>query len=110
MPEVKLNIYIAGPMRGHPDLNRRSFHDAESYLNSKNIYITHNPAKWDEELDISIEDLYGKAELSKALRRDLDAIFECDCMFMLRGWEKSDGAKLEHGLATMIGLTIIYQT
>ena len=105
----KLRIYIAGPMRGLKDLNRERFFEAESYLNNKGIYITQNPARWDDESGLSVEDLCCKTELSKAFRRDLNAIFECNCVYMLRGWEKSEGARLEHALATMINLVIIYQ-
>ena len=34
----------------------------------------------------------------------------CDCVFMLDGWEKSKGAKMEFERAVKNGLNIIYQT
>lgn len=106
---TKLNTYIAGPMRGHNNLNREAFYMAENYLNATNIHDTHNPAKWDEDLGLTTEDLEKPDEVSKALQRDLNAIFDCDCIYMLRGWEKSAGAKLEHELAVVLGMTILYQ-
>jgi hypothetical protein len=109
LTQEKLNIYIAGPMRGFPNLNRESFYNAESKLNSDGIWITHNPARWDEDLNLCVEELQSKEEFYKALQRDLNSIFRCDCMFMLRGWERSEGAKLEHALAIALNLTIMYQ-
>ena len=50
-----------------------------------------------------------KLDLRKALKRDVDLIFECDCMYMLWGWEKSEGARMEHALATALGMKVYYQ-
>tara|TARA_R110002051_G_C8571155_1_gene475814 strand:- start:396 stop:734 length:339 start_codon:yes stop_codon:yes gene_type:complete len=105
----KLNIYIAGPMRGLPDLNRAEFHVAAYKLEMDGIYQVHNPAEWDENLGLTAEDLCTKKELLKAMKRDMLAIFDCDCIYMLRGWEQSAGARLEHSLATFMGIIIMYQ-
>lgn len=106
----KLNIYIAGPMRGYPDLNRDQFYAAALKLESAGIYEVHNPAEWDESLNLAPEDLYKGEEFAKAMKRDILAIFNCDCIFMLRGWERSEGARLEHSLAILLGIIIMYQT
>ena len=47
--------------------------------------------------------------LKEIARRDVDAIFQCEMIYMLRGWENSKGARAEHALANWIGLEIIYQ-
>ena len=43
------------------------------------------------------------------MMRDIDAIFISNAVYMLRGWEKSAGARVEHALAVYLGLYLIYQ-
>lgn len=74
-----------------------------------------------EELFVSnghkIEDIFNPARLEEAgkrweeyLARDLTWIFENKPMlYMLKDWEKSLGAKLEHAVAELWGLEICYQ-
>jgi hypothetical protein len=99
-----IKIYIAGPMRGHDDENSPAFYEAESHLNRKNIYSVINPARMDDEYGEN----YG-INYKDALKRDIDEIFKADSMYMLRGWEKSEGAKVEHALAIYLKLYILYQ-
>ena len=106
---TKLNIYIAGPMRGHTNLNRDAFHKAERQLDTKKVYNVFNPAKWDENLGVGVEDLYEQDELRTAIRRDLNAICDCEAIYMLNGWEHSSGARLEHMLASFLGLMVLYE-
>ena len=100
-----LVIYIAGPMRGHDDGNYPAFYEAEKMLESKGIWDTINPARLDDELSNG----YGVVDFKEALKRDIDEIFEADAMYMLRGWERSEGARVEHALAIYLGLSIQYQ-
>ena len=100
-----LTIYIAGPMRGHDDGNYPAFYEAEKLLTAKSIWNTVNPARMDEETSGG----YGTVNYKDALKRDLDEIFEADAMYMLRGWEKSEGARVEHALAIYLGLSLMYQ-
>lgn len=107
--EQLLKVYIAGPMRGITDLNRKEFNKAEKFLNKLGIYDPINPARLDKESGMSDEELVSREGLRLAMKRDIDALFECDAVFMLLGWEKSEGALIEHRLATMLGMTILYQ-
>mgnify|MGYP003555439623 CR=1 FL=1 len=43
------------------------------------------------------------------MREDLKAMLECDSIFMLPGWENSQGAKIEHRLATQLCFIVIYR-
>ena len=38
---------------------------------------------------------------------DMKMLLECDFIYMLRGWEMSKGAKLEHDVATSCGLKVL---
>jgi hypothetical protein len=40
---------------------------------------------------------------------DLEILSRCDAIYMLRGHEKSDGAKGELDLAKRLGLEILYE-
>ena len=43
-----LSLYIAGPMRGYLDFNRKEFYKAEDTLKSKGIYKIINPCTTNE--------------------------------------------------------------
>tara|TARA_R100001594_G_scaffold88143_2_gene122442 strand:- start:4441 stop:4770 length:330 start_codon:yes stop_codon:yes gene_type:complete len=106
----ELNIYIAGPMRGHKNLNREAFMKAEDYLRSKRIYYTIvNPVNLDKESKMSDEELQSRDGLREVMARDISELTKCDAVYCLEGWEKSEGAKIEHALAVMLNLTIMYQ-
>ena len=109
MAELKLKTYIAGPMRGYENNNHDAFDKAEKKLESLNAWIPVNPARVDREEGVNPADDMTKLDLRKALNRDIDLIFECDCMYMLWGWEKSEGARMEHALATALGMKVYYQ-
>ena len=106
---MKLNIYIAGPMRGYVNNNHDEFDRAEEELDKKNIWKPVNPARVDREEGVDPANDMTKLELKSALKRDVDLIFDCDCMYMLTGWAKSEGARMEHALATALGISVYYQ-
>jgi len=39
----------------------------------------------------------------------LNTLMLCTHIYMLRGWERSKGARAEHAVAVWIGLEIMYQ-
>jgi hypothetical protein len=44
------------------------------------------------------------------LEGDLAILRRCDCIYLLKGWELSQGARAEHELAVKIGLEIMYES
>lgn len=129
-----LRCYISGPVTGMADHNQKAFNDAEELL-KENFAAVINPlrisnlfgglAKIDEsyyahkrlsdakssyqtpvgrESDIKKSKLY--IELMNA---DLAIVRSCDCIFMLKGWEHSVGAKKELAEAINNGLEVILQ-
>ena len=90
-------IYIAGPMTGYEDFNRPAF-KAFSLKLSLDGNVVLNPAVLPDGLE---------------QREYMDiccAMIRCaDAVFMLRGWEKSAGARAENALAEKLEMEIIFQ-
>ena len=59
-------------------------------------------------VDVIAED--SKEHLRSCMERDLNAILVCDALVMLHGWEHSEGARVEHSLATYLGMPIFYES
>ena len=99
-------------MRGLPEYNFPSFYKAEEELLSKNIYSVVNPARLDEEqegFDPTKVSTTSRNFLRKVMRRDINDLLSCDGVYMLFDWHTSEGARIEHALASMLGLYIMYQ-
>lgn len=88
--------YIAGPMRGLPDLGRANFRHAEVQLREAGWKVI-NPAILPTDLP---DDAYMPICLSM-----LD---QADTVFMLPDWQKSIGANIEHAYAVSRVKKIVY--
>lgn len=92
-----MKIYIAGPMTGLPRFNRPAFNHAALELSFEGHTIL-NPA--------SLPDGLSQAEYMDICL----AMLRCaDGVYLLKGWENSDGAIVERALAKKLGLEIIAQ-
>ena len=93
-------LYLSGPMTGMPDWNYPAFNDAAENLRVVGGYEVLNPAELDPE---------GAEphELSwvDCINRDLEAMyrFKPDGIVFLPGWANSVGARIEAGLAYVMG-------
>lgn len=101
------SVYVAGPMRGLPNFNHEAFAQATVSLRKAGFEVF-SPAEKDAELGI-VPPPTGRTP--KALRRfpigsDLKWIAEGDAVFVLEGWEKSEGAVLETYVARYLGIPI----
>lgn len=107
-----ITVYIAGPMRGYPSHNFPAFHKAEQkWVSNPMIGRVFNPARMDEQEGFdpsTIDD--SKEHLRSCMERDINAILASDALVMLRGWEHSEGARVEHSLATYLKMPIYYES
>ena len=102
-------IYIAGPMAGVPESNYPAFNAAAAQLRA-NGWMVENP------VDIGAE--FGPPEAIQADRRLLarveqaerDVIPDCDAIYLLRGWQRSAGARGELAVALKYDLEIFLQS
>lgn len=119
-----MKVYIAGPMSGKPYLNKDSFMAAERFL-LKHLDLTKedifNPVRLDLELygsnfiekcpnGLPEEAASQGFDLRKSLGHDLKWICEeATHIYMLKGWEFSKGAAVEHALARALNIEIMYE-
>jgi hypothetical protein len=99
--EMKKKIYIAGPMTGYPLHNFPAFNAAMRVLTSQGHHVI-SPA--------DLDDLFGHDDnIDATIRRDFEAVMNVNAVYMLKGWEKSTGARAEHALAVWRGIEILYE-
>jgi hypothetical protein len=83
-------------MSGLPDLNYPAFNRVAKELRALG-YEVENPAE-NPEPPCGTRNGY--------MRMALAQLVKCGEIHMLRGWSKSDGAQIEHWVATRLGLII----
>lgn len=110
-PNPKLKCYIAGPMSGYAEFNFPAFFAAQELFESKG-YEVFNPASKDNEANVQTDKSFAEGDDQKLMQSgwDFRAAFDWDCnkviyadaIYMLKGWEKSSGARAEHAVAVSI--------
>jgi hypothetical protein len=102
-------VYIAGPMTDIPHLNRRAFNEAESLLRC-NGYHPINPVRFTEAVGYDFESTEIPERIVEAIKRmEIDSIYACDAVYLLKGWENSPGARDELMKALSLSLRIMKQ-
>ena len=95
---MRIKTYIAGPMTGIMKLNRPAFRDAATQLRKSLGRVVLNPATLPEGLT--------QAEYMDIC---LAMIRSADTVFLLQGWEQSEGAVAKYHYAKKIGKQLEYQ-
>lgn len=91
---MKPTIYIAGPMRGLPNGNRKAFNAAAGRLSAE--WQALNPVDFGRILPC--EDSDGRNDrqrLDALMAIEREAARRADAIYLLKGWEKSVGARDE---------------
>lgn len=104
-------VYIAGPMTGYKNFNFDAFFTAEHTL-KKQGWEVFNPANKDAEAGVVDGAGWDKGDdqalmasgwdFKEAFLWDCSKVIESDAIYMLKGWEKSSGARAEHAVAIAI--------
>lgn len=96
MKSHRCKVYISGPITGKLNLNVEAFDKAVDVLRHRG-FSTVNPH------DLETDKTKSYAHYMKLC---LVALMQCDSIYMLDGWEASRGARLEHRVAVVLGLTV----
>ena len=98
-------IYIAGPMRGIPELNFPEFYRIEALWRSM-CWDVVNPAQMDKDhgyVPTKSQVKFDNLSIEQAMARDLPAVASCDAIALMTGWERSQGANIELKHARALG-------
>lgn len=96
-------------MTGIENFNFPAFDAAKLFLEQQGHTVT-TPADIDRSFGFYGTDKeVGASLLERMFKADLDAIFRCDALYMLNGWEQSRGAFVEFSLAKFLGRKFVYQ-
>jgi len=104
-------IYIAGPMSGYPEFNFPAFKTAQ-YTLERQGWKVWNPAEKDQEVGVVSDKSFATGNDQELMKSGWDFretyLWDCqkviysDAIYMLKGWEKSAGARGEHAVAISI--------
>jgi len=95
-----MKVYISGPITGTTDYMER-FAEAQKYLESKGCTVI-NPALVNSNLPKDTK--YREYMLMSLLMLSM-----CDHIYLLRGYEKSAGARMELSKARELGIKTLYE-
>lgn len=90
--------YLAGPMRGIPNLNREAFEEARESLRALG-YTIYCPSENQERMS----EANPAATLHDYIKHNIAVLLECDGIILLPGSDKSKGARVEKDLAFLLG-------
>ena len=94
-----MRIYLSGPMTGMPEMNFPAFHATAERIRALGHQVI-NPAE--------INPADTDKTWHECMRDDLREMLSCDCIALLDGWTKSDGAMLELQIAHRLGLEVVF--
>lgn len=95
-----MKVYISGKIGDLPkEVYEKNFGDAKKEFESAG-HVVVSPL----DLDHSGHD----GSWQRHMIVDLEALCDCDAIFMLDNWRESPGAKIEHDFARKAGKTILY--
>lgn len=106
--QMSKHIYIAGPMRGIAGYNYEKFNRIAANFRSQG-HIVENPVEIGNRFGSPDEINANPEILNKVVEAQFLAIQTCDTIYLLKGWEKSVGAKHELFEALPLGLEIILE-
>jgi len=93
-------IYVSGPVTKNKNATEQ-FEEADKFLR-KIGHIPLNPIRIDAPHPLKM----GK--WLYYMRKSVELLMKSDALFLLDGWEKSDGARIEFDLCVKLGIPIYF--
>lgn len=94
-----MKIYISGKITGIEEKAFVQFENKEAELKARGHDVV-NPMKLPHDHD---------KHWHSYMREDIKALCDCNTIYMMKGWEDSKGAIMEHEIAVSMGLKVIYE-
>ena len=113
---TKQAVYIAGPMRGIPYYNFPAFDAAADALRCAG-YTVVSPADLDRAGGFDAKDcppdtdwgaIPAGFDFEACVRRDIEGVKQADAIYLLPGWERSEGARAEKVIAEWLGRDVLF--
>ena len=111
-----MKVYIAGPMRNIPQFGFDRFDAAKARAEALGLEAV-SPADLDRKEGfeglgkLGIDSEWTSVLTKKdVIQRDIEALYTCDALALLPGWERSTGTRVELALALFLGLPILDAT
>lgn len=108
-----MKIYIAGSVTNGGTLTPEQIRKRCDQFDSKELDLLHygdepiNPTRIDRLRPYEVEQTPDA--MAAAMRLCLQALLDCEAIYMLRGWEVSKFAQIELTVARTVAMTVIYQ-
>ncbi len=102
-----MKVYISGPITLFGDY-QACFKKAEEHLVGLGYGVI-NPVDFGKYLEEKYKEEGKTPKWENYMRGDIELLLSCDGIYMLKGWEKSKGAKLEHEIATALKIKMMYE-
>jgi hypothetical protein len=108
-----MKVFISGPMRGIPRYNFPAFDAAKAAFEAVGFDVI-TPADLDRSVGFDAmtlpadTDWHAEAgfDIKAAMRRNIDALLDCDGVVLLNDWVHSSGCLLEKSIAVRCGIKI----
>lgn len=105
-------VYIAGKMRGKPYYNFPAFDLKQKELEALGHRVI-SPANLDRAYGFDpfkgdSAEAGSDFDMKAAVRRDVEALLQCEALILLEGWETSVGATGEVSIAKWVGIPVYY--
>ena len=101
-----MKVYISGPISGSPTY-ASAFEKAAEYLRNLGDDIV-DPSTIDPPSHISKGDVTFES-WDYYMREGIKQLMDCDRIYMLEGWEQSEGARFEHMIAKQLRMSCLYE-
>ena len=96
------SIYVSGPVTNNANASVQ-FEDADALLR-KLGHIPLNPIR------IDAPHPFKKGKWLYYMRKSVELLMKSDAIYLLHGWEKSSGAKIEFDLCVKLGIPIYFES
>ena len=95
-----MKIYLSGKISGTDlDYARRLFDKVATTLRALGHEVTNPLCNGLSETD----------PWEEHIAKDIINLIDCEGIYMLQGWEDSQGARIEHAVAKELGLKVMYE-